>query len=276
MSSSVYAGVGRAWRSKFEALRLRRGKRRRGWRPLRKASRQAKRSPRPSSLSVCLLLRLSRMALQEGDTSEVLAELLRKADAYTAQITGGLDTYAAAKPKKVSRFPDSSDRAALVFPRDVCLRGFSGAARALAFAERKGRRRSPHQSGGRGRGDRPLRTRHGAARLHHRHDEGVSNRRPQLAVPTLQGALARGRALRPRVSSCLSRRSLAATGFERESASAQLNINGILADEMGLGKTLQTISLLGFLKFVRGVDSCHLVICPRSTLDNWYCEISRW
>lgn len=29
------------------------------------------------------------------------------------------------------------------------------------------------------------------------------------------------------------------------------NINAILADEMGLGKTLQTITLLGFLKFIK-------------------------
>ena len=32
-------------------------------------------------------------------------------------------------------------------------------------------------------------------------------------------------------------------------------INGILADEMGLGKTLQSISLLGYLKFDRGIHS---------------------
>ena len=30
-------------------------------------------------------------------------------------------------------------------------------------------------------------------------------------------------------------------------------INGILADEMGLGKTLQTLSLLGYLKFYRQI-----------------------
>ncbi|XP_026194247.1 ISWI chromatin-remodeling complex ATPase CHR17, partial [Cyclospora cayetanensis] len=56
----------------------------------------------------------------------------------------------------------------------------------------------------------------------------------------------------------------------------RLNINGILADEMGLGKTLQCISLLGFLKYERGVNGPHLIICPRSTLDNWYCEINKW
>jgi SWI/SNF-related matrix-associated actin-dependent regulator of chromatin subfamily A member 5 len=40
-------------------------------------------------------------------------------------------------------------------------------------------------------------------------------------------------------------------------------INGILADEMGLGKTLQSISLLGYLKFERGVSGPHLVVVPK-------------
>ncbi|KDE09578.1 hypothetical protein MVLG_00473 [Microbotryum lychnidis-dioicae p1A1 Lamole] len=53
-------------------------------------------------------------------------------------------------------------------------------------------------------------------------------------------------------------------------------INGILADEMGLGKTLQTISFLGFLKFHRGIAGPHLVIVPKSTLDNWAREFAHW
>ncbi|ORY89162.1 putative chromatin remodelling complex ATPase chain [Leucosporidium creatinivorum] len=53
-------------------------------------------------------------------------------------------------------------------------------------------------------------------------------------------------------------------------------INGILADEMGLGKTLQTISFLGYLKFHRGIHGPHLVIVPKSTLDNWAREFERW
>ena len=53
-------------------------------------------------------------------------------------------------------------------------------------------------------------------------------------------------------------------------------INGILADEMGLGKTLQTISLLGYLKTVRGVPGPHIVITPKSTISNWAREVSRW
>lgn len=53
-------------------------------------------------------------------------------------------------------------------------------------------------------------------------------------------------------------------------------INGILADEMGLGKTLQTISFLGYLKFHRGINGPHLIVVPKSTLDNWAREVERW
>ncbi len=53
-------------------------------------------------------------------------------------------------------------------------------------------------------------------------------------------------------------------------------INGILADEMGLGKTLQSISLLGYLKFERGVSGPHIVIVPKSVLGNWLREVKRW
>lgn len=53
-------------------------------------------------------------------------------------------------------------------------------------------------------------------------------------------------------------------------------INGILADEMGLGKTLQTIAFLGYLKFHRGIHGPHLVVVPKSTLDNWRREIEKW
>ncbi|GAA5904621.1 uncharacterized protein JCM6883_003843 [Sporobolomyces salmoneus] len=53
-------------------------------------------------------------------------------------------------------------------------------------------------------------------------------------------------------------------------------INGILADEMGLGKTLQTIAFLGYLKFHRGIHGPHLVVVPKSTLDNWRREIAKW
>lgn len=53
-------------------------------------------------------------------------------------------------------------------------------------------------------------------------------------------------------------------------------INGILADEMGLGKTLQTISLIGYLKHFRGINGPHIVITPKSTLQNWVNEFNRF
>nr|POE54304.1 iswi chromatin-remodeling complex atpase isw2 [Quercus suber] len=53
-------------------------------------------------------------------------------------------------------------------------------------------------------------------------------------------------------------------------------ISGILADEMGLGKTLQTISFLGYLRFVRDITGPHLVVVPKSTLDNWKREFAKW
>ncbi|KAI1662520.1 SWI/SNF family of DNA-dependent ATPase [Daldinia decipiens] len=53
-------------------------------------------------------------------------------------------------------------------------------------------------------------------------------------------------------------------------------ISGILADEMGLGKTLQTISFLGYLRHIMDTKGPHLVIVPKSTLDNWKREFSKW
>lgn len=54
------------------------------------------------------------------------------------------------------------------------------------------------------------------------------------------------------------------------------SISGILADEMGLGKTLQTISFLGYLRYLRGIVGPHIVIVPKSTLENWEREFSKW
>jgi SWI/SNF-related matrix-associated actin-dependent regulator of chromatin subfamily A member 5 len=53
-------------------------------------------------------------------------------------------------------------------------------------------------------------------------------------------------------------------------------ISGILADEMGLGKTLQTISFLGYLRHIMGINGPHLITVPKSTLDNWKREFARW
>ena len=43
-----------------------------------------------------------------------------------------------------------------------------------------------------------------------------------------------------------------------------------------IGKTLQSISLLAYLKGVRGVRGPHLVLTPLSTLGNWHREFGRW
>ncbi|KIM38257.1 hypothetical protein M413DRAFT_447993 [Hebeloma cylindrosporum] len=53
-------------------------------------------------------------------------------------------------------------------------------------------------------------------------------------------------------------------------------LNGILADEMGLGKTLQTISFLAYLKHYRDISGPHLVVVPKSTLQNWAREFANW
>ncbi|KAL4068818.1 SNF2 family N-terminal domain-containing protein [Scleroderma yunnanense] len=53
-------------------------------------------------------------------------------------------------------------------------------------------------------------------------------------------------------------------------------LNGILADEMGLGKTLQTISFLGYLRHYRSTSGPHLIVVPKSTLQNWAREFERW
>lgn len=53
-------------------------------------------------------------------------------------------------------------------------------------------------------------------------------------------------------------------------------INCILADEMGLGKTIQSISLLGYIKITRGEQAKHLVVVPKSCLQNWADEFARF
>lgn len=53
-------------------------------------------------------------------------------------------------------------------------------------------------------------------------------------------------------------------------------ISGILADEMGLGKTLQTIAFLGYLRYVQKTHGPHLILVPKSTLDNWRREFNQW
>ncbi len=53
-------------------------------------------------------------------------------------------------------------------------------------------------------------------------------------------------------------------------------INCILADEMGLGKTIQTISLLGYTKHVKKEKTTHLVVVPKSCLQNWGNEFEKF
>ncbi|KAI0776331.1 SNF2 family DNA-dependent ATPase [Trametes elegans] len=53
-------------------------------------------------------------------------------------------------------------------------------------------------------------------------------------------------------------------------------LNGILADEMGLGKTLQTISFLAYLRHYRDTPGPHLIVVPKSTLQNWSREFEKW
>ena len=43
-----------------------------------------------------------------------------------------------------------------------------------------------------------------------------------------------------------------------------------------MGKTLQSISFLGYLKHFENVSGPHLIIAPKSTLTNWYNEVSKW
>jgi superfamily II DNA or RNA helicase len=45
---------------------------------------------------------------------------------------------------------------------------------------------------------------------------------------------------------------------------------------MGLGKTLQTLSFLGYLKFLRNIHGPFLMVVPKSTLQNWLNETTRW
>ncbi|KAM9892579.1 hypothetical protein OXX79_009923, partial [Metschnikowia pulcherrima] len=45
---------------------------------------------------------------------------------------------------------------------------------------------------------------------------------------------------------------------------------------MGLGKTLQTISFLGYLRYHKNIKGPHIVITPKSTLDNWAREFQKW
>lgn len=53
-------------------------------------------------------------------------------------------------------------------------------------------------------------------------------------------------------------------------------LTAMLIDCKGLGKTLQTISFLGYLKFHQGTAGPHLIVVPKSTLNNWAREVDKW
>jgi SWI/SNF-related matrix-associated actin-dependent regulator of chromatin subfamily A member 5 len=44
----------------------------------------------------------------------------------------------------------------------------------------------------------------------------------------------------------------------------------------GLGKTLQTVSFLAYLKHYWDISGPHLVVVPKSTLQNWHREFKQW
>ncbi|XP_005098173.1 chromodomain-helicase-DNA-binding protein 1-like [Aplysia californica] len=50
----------------------------------------------------------------------------------------------------------------------------------------------------------------------------------------------------------------------------------ILGDEMGLGKTCQTIAMLSVIKGLENSSKPHLVVCPRTVLENWEQEFRRF
>lgn len=52
-------------------------------------------------------------------------------------------------------------------------------------------------------------------------------------------------------------------------------VNVVLGDEMGLGKTIQTIAYISSLHSA-GWAGPYMVVCPLSTVDNWYREFKKW
>ena len=52
--------------------------------------------------------------------------------------------------------------------------------------------------------------------------------------------------------------------------------NLYFTDEMGLGKTIQTISYLGWMRFVQNISGPFLIVVPLSVLSNWMNEFNRF
>ncbi len=56
----------------------------------------------------------------------------------------------------------------------------------------------------------------------------------------------------------------------------ELGLGGCLADDMGLGKTVQVIAHLEGLRLDGALDKPTLVVAPRSVLENWLRELTRF
>src|SRR5207249_6356691 len=67
-------------------------------------------------------------------------------------------------------------------------------------------------------------------------------------------------------------------GFHFLAYLAENDFGGILADDMGLGKTLQALTWLAWLAAKRASAETvpSLIVCPKSVVDNWESEASRF
>ncbi|MBD5781469.1 DEAD/DEAH box helicase [Pelagicoccus sp. NFK12] len=68
-------------------------------------------------------------------------------------------------------------------------------------------------------------------------------------------------------------------GFQFLCQLTQLSFGGILADDMGLGKTLQALAWLVWLKKQNAKAKAPfrvLIVCPKSVMDNWLSEPSKF
>ena len=67
-------------------------------------------------------------------------------------------------------------------------------------------------------------------------------------------------------------------GFHFLAYLAENDFGGILADDMGLGKTLQALTWLAWLAANRAAEETNpsLIVCPKSVVDNWASEASRF
>lgn len=64
-------------------------------------------------------------------------------------------------------------------------------------------------------------------------------------------------------------------GYRWMNGLAGCSRGGLLADDMGLGKTIQVISHMLYLK-EEGIEATHLVVVPKSLLENWQREIQKF